>query len=322
MYNKGEPIVASDFNTFRTDVLFVYDVGGVVGDITRNRGYGQIATGGASPIPSVVIGEKVKSVEWEAFRDAAQICSDHQGSSTTFPPDPELAVDEIIEAHEGPTVNPFDIPDSLITIFDRGQEFDAGSVSTFANILNSTRGTPWSNQLQHRFTATLPTVDDARYFFNSGGEIRFRGSRTDGSGTPQNASWTTILTNMGTMIMNYTSTFQSGGGAGWSGSAIGYFDLTTVFQQIAIGVDTSGGAYSAGNSATIEARTTDGPGGANGDTGRQLEFRILYTDGHTNPFADEVDGNISSDIDFQKATAPLTIQTPIFNTSVGLSSGS
>jgi hypothetical protein len=314
-YRQGEPIVATDFDTFRTSLLDVWDVG------SGSKGYGQIDTGGASPIPSVVTTDPVQSAEWEAFRDAAQLCSDHQGSTTTFPPAPELAVDEIIEAHEADDGNAYDINGSLVTINTNSLLFDAGAVSSFPNVLNSTRAVAWANQLQHRFTATLPTVDDARYFFNSGGEIRFRGSRANGSATPQNTSWTLILTNMGTMIMDYTSTFQSGGGVGWTGSAIGYYDLTTVFQQIAIGIDTSGGAYSAGNSATIEARTTDGPGGVNGDTGRQLEFRILYTDGHANPFADEVDGDISSDIDYQKATSPLTIQTPIFLTSIGLAAG-
>ena len=136
-YRQGEPIVASDFNTFRTSVLDVWDVG------FSSNGYGQIDTGGASPIPSVAITDPVQSVEWEAFRDAAQLCSDHQGSSTTFPPAPELAVDEVIEAHEADDGNSFDINSSLVIINANSVFFDALSVSTFPNVLNSTRATPW-----------------------------------------------------------------------------------------------------------------------------------------------------------------------------------
>ncbi len=125
---------------------------------------------------------------------------------------------------------------------------------------------------------------------------------------------------MGTVVMNSTTTFQTGGGAGWSFASIGYFDLTTAFQQIATGIDPAGGSYSS-NEARIDARTTDGPTGGNGDTGRNLEFRIRYFDNHVNAFFDTVDGTITSDIDYQIATSPLTIQTPIFATSVSLTAG-
>ena len=314
-YRQGELILATDFNTFRTDVLSIWDVG------TGNRGYGQIDTGGASAIPLATLGADVGSVEWEAFRLAAQTCSDHQGSSTTFPPVSVLQVDDNIVAHEADDGNAFDINSSLVTIDSNRKLFDAGSVSVFVNALNSTRASSWNNTLQHRFTAVLPTVDDARYFFNSGGQIRIRGSRSGGSASDQNASWTEILTNMGTIIFDENNTFQSGGGAGWSTTGVGYFDLTTSFQQIASGVDTTGGSY-ATSEARLEARTLDGPGGAFGDTGRQLEFRVRYFDNHTNGFDDNVNGTITSDIDYQLATSPLTIQTPVFASSIVLNDGS
>lgn len=323
-YRQGEIITAVDINTFREDTLTVYDVG------FADAGYGQIDAGGQSALPSVVIGETVKSAEWEAMRAAAQTCADHQGSTVFLPPAPELAVGEIVEAHEFLDGNTYDINDSIIFITNSRLNVDASSVTVFSNVLNSTRNTAWMNELQHRFTATFSTVDRARYFFNSGGEIRFRGSRSGGSATPQNDSWTGLLANMGTIYMNYTFTSQLGGGPGWTGSSIGYYDLTTSFQQIAIGVPQDGGyggysgsygGYGGPNRATIEARTTDGPTGPNGDRGRVLEFRILYTDGHTNPFADEVDGTITSDIDYRKATSPLVVDSPIFASSINLTAG-
>jgi len=314
-YRQGEIIVASDFNTFRTDVLNIWDVG------NGDRGYGQIDTGGAPAIPLAVIGTDVGSAEWEAFRSAAQTCSDHHGSTTTFPPTPALAVDADIIAHEADDGNAYDIDGSLATIDTNRLVADAGSVSAITNTLVSTRNTSWNTALQHRFTALLPTVDDARYFFNSGGQIHFRGSRSGGAGTGQNASWTEILTNMGTVYMDSTTTSNFGGAAGWTFASIGYFDLTTSFQEIATGVDTTGGSY-ATNEARIDARTVDGPGGANGDTGRNLEFRIRYRDIHTNPWGDTVNGTIDSRIDYQIATSPLTIQTPIFASSIVLTDGS
>lgn len=314
-YRQGELIVASDFNTFRTDVLAIWDVG------NGDRGYGQIDTGGASPIPLATIGADVESAEWEAFRFAAQTCSDHQGSTTTFPIAPVLAVNADIVAHEADDGNVFDINGSLATIDTNRLVADAGSVSTITNTLVSTRNTSWNTELQHRFTALLPTVDDARYFFNAGGQIRFRGSRSGGAGSGQNASWTEILDNMGTVYMDSATTSSIGGGVGWAFSLLGYYDLTTSFQQIAVGFDTTGGSYNT-NEARIDARTVDGPGGANGDVGRNLEFRIRYRDYHTNPWADSVNGTIDSRIDYQIATSPLTIQPPIFASSIVLTDGS
>ena len=323
-YAKGELIVASDFNTFRTTLLNIYDVG------NGNAGYGQVDAGGQTAIPSVAIGELIKSTEWTLFRNAAQTCSDHQGSVTNFPPASEHAVGEIVEAHEFASGNSFDYDDGLAVITGNRLNIDPSSVTTFSNALNSTRNVVWSVQLQHRFTVTFATVDQARYFFNSGGQIRFRGSRSGGASSGQNMSWSGLLDNMGTFVMDYSFTFQQGGGPGWTGTSIGYYDLTTVFQQIAIGFPQGGGygyyggygGYGSENNVTIEARTVDGPGGANGDNGRQLEFRILYTDGHTSIWFDQVDGTITSDIDYRKATSPLVIASPVFATSVGLSAGS
>lgn len=312
-YRQGEVILASDFNTFRTSLLAVWDVG------NGDTGYGQIDTGGASAIPAAVIGADVTNAEWEAFRDAAQLCSDHQGSVTTFPPASELLTGQPIEAHDPLDGNAYDIGGSLTTITTNRLNVDGGSTTLFSNIINSTRSTAWNTSLEHRFTAVLPTVDDARYFFNSGGQIRMRGSRSGGSATSQNTNWTNLLTNMGTINLRANDTTQTGGGGSWTVQPIGYFDLTTSFQVIASGFGT--GNYAA-NTVDVRARTLDGPTGPNGDTGRQIEISVRYRDLHTNGFFDSVNGTITSDIDYQIATSPLTIQTPIFASSILLTAGS
>jgi len=294
-------------------LLDVWDVG------NGSLGYGQIDTGGASAIPLASVGADVTSAEWEAFRAAAQTCSDHQGSITSFPPASVLETDDVIVAHDPLDGDLYDIGGSLSTITTNSLLYDGGSVTVFSNVLNSTRSTAWDAALQHRFTALFPTVDDARYFFNSGGQIRMRGSRSGGSATPQNTSWTTLLSDMGTIVLGYTGTTQIGGGGTWVTYPIGYYDLTTSFQTIAEGTGT--GSYSA-NDVDIRARMVDGPTGPNGDVGRNLEISIRYRDTHSNPFADNVDGTITSDIDYQKATSPLTIQSPVFASSIVLTDGS
>ena len=46
---------------------------------------------------------------------------------------------------------------------------------------------------------TFVSADAARYFFNSGGKIRFSSSRTRGSSTSQNNAWTNVLNSAGTI---------------------------------------------------------------------------------------------------------------------------
>ena len=328
-YRQGEYILASDFMGFRSTASFLWNVGGMVlGASNGNVGYGQEDFAGDPGIPFVVIGELIKNAEWEALRNVMQTMQDHQGGTgTAIPPAGEFAVGELVEAHDFLDGNAYDIDGSLVALSQNRLQVSGGATTVFSNVLNSTRNTAWSNQLTHRFRATFAQVDYARYFFNSGGQMRIRGSRSGGSATPQNASWTNMLANMGTLIMDEGTFFQSGGGPGWTiNLALGYYDLSTSFQTLATGLPDGGGygGYGGypGNSITVEARSLDGPGGPNADNGRIIEFRVRYIDAHTNVFADSVDGTITSDVDHRKATAHLTIPDPVWSTTVSLTAGS
>lgn len=306
-------IEAVDFNTFRADLLQVYDVG------SGDTGYGQIAngtdlTGISGPI---AVNDVIQSVEWTEFLNVADTCTTHQGSATTFPPITLVEVNDVVQAHESdpPTSDAFDIDGSLVTLSTNRLTAAGGSTTLFSNVLNSTRAVAWSTQLVHQFRVTFAVVDDARYFFNSGGELRFRGSRSGGAGSAQNASWTALL---GNWIPTFNHTLTTAPTTG-TGSAIGYYDLALGFQTLATLTDV--GSYGL-NTVTLQGRTVDGPGGVNGDNGRILEFRVEYTDGHTNVFDDVVDGTITSDIDKLQATGSLTVNSPVFATNISLTAGS
>ena len=313
---------AADFNGFANDLNDVYDVG--FGD----SGYGQVDAGGQPAVPNVSADQIVggdggtAAGEWGLFLDAAEVCRSHQGSVTTFPPNSLVDPADVVQAHEAapPTSDAFDIDGSIVILETNRLTADAGSVTLFSNALQDSRNTSWSNQLLHIFTMTFATVDQARYFFNSGGEVRIRGARNAGDATTQNQDWTDLLIAMGTIAMNFEETTTTGSA---TVASIGYFDLTTSFQQISTRAGT--GAYSS-NDATIFARTQDGPSGPNGDRGRILEFRVEYNDDHSNVFADVVNGLITSEVDILKATAPLTIEpavpSTILATTTALSAGS
>lgn len=116
---------------------------------------------------------------------------------------------------------------------------------------NSVRTTSYSNTINAVFTYSFSDFNDARYFFNSGGSLDLNGTISgystgwgyDGQGI--NA----ILTTMGTISMNYTITTQSGSGG--VTTSLGFYDLTTSYQQIFSQAGT--GAYS-NATVTLQAK--------------------------------------------------------------------
>jgi len=107
---------------------------------------------------------------------------------------------------------------------------------------NSVRTTDYSAMIDCIFSYTQASFTKQRHFWNSGGAINVSGTITgystgegfDGAGINE------ILTDMGTVTMNYTETTQSGSGG--TTTSIGYYDLTTSYQLIFS--QTGTGAYS------------------------------------------------------------------------------
>ena len=306
VYVQGGLIEATDFNAFQVQVLSVYGIG--FGD----SGYGQTSI--ALPTVSGGLIELIKSVEWTNMRNILEVCGNHQDSGISLPTIGEVAVAALIQAHPPATG---DIPSAISTIINQRLAYANAAVTLFVDELVSTRSTSWGDTttpiISHTFQATFPSVDDARYFFNSGGQIRIRGSLSGGSSTPQNDSWIDLLNDMGSVVFAGDTTTTTNQGVG---SLIGYYQLTSVNQLIYVITPSAGYLY---DTTTIEvyARTVDGPTGANGDNGSIIEFTVNYDDTSTST-SDVVDGTISSNVDMQRATAFLTINAPVFSTITGL----
>ena len=150
-----------------------------------------------------------------------------------------------------------------------------------------------------------------------------RATRTGGSGTTQDLAWNNLLSSMGTVVFEFDDT-DNGGGAG-TGTAIGYYDLTTSFQQVYSITSAQAGGASAydSNRIIIQARSTAGPVGPD-DKGSQLEFRIDYQDIHVGGgFFDQVSGTFRSFVDLREGDVFLTDPDPsTFRTGLPLTTTS
>lgn len=170
--------------------------------------------------------------------------------------------------------------------------------ATRENLVNTvTRTTAWNGVLTQTITVTFDDTSAIRYYFNSGSRIEFSSSRTGGTAGDKNTSWTTLLTNMGTIYFNRTDTTCTGTG---TTSSIGWADLTTSDQTIFI-KDVSGTTY-APNRYQIKAKL--------GATANVIIFTIEWRDDSvdsppTNPpyYIDEnVNGTLTSLVQVYRAS--------------------
>lgn len=181
-------------------------------------------------------------------------------------------------------------------------------------LVTGTRTTGWNSTVTHVVTITGATGGDGsaanlRYFFNAGGSIRVSASRTGGTaGSAKNAAWDQMFSQMGEFVMNYTQTTFTGSSA--TGSAIGWYDLTTTDQQIA-SKTAPAGTYSSNLYRILARRSADSS---------QLILTIEFQDNAgPNPNIDElVDGTLSSIIQQNRPSGTnVSVLTPTATNTSG-----
>ena len=125
-------------------------------------------------------------------------------------------------------------------------------------------------------TITFASADQARYFFNAGGQINFiTTSMTNGDASGRSADLCTLA---GTNLANITAIRATtnggrsgtGGTANTNNTALGYYSLTTSAQNIS-NINSTGYAYT-GDYVTVAIRS-NGVQGSNADKGT-----IVYLD--------------------------------------------
>ena len=174
----------------------------------------------------------------------------------------------------------------------------AGSQSIVAAKASQTYSTPWAVQAQATLTVTFGDANQGRYFFNSGGKIRFTSTLVGAVSTAQVNAWVDFLNSVGTQ----------GFGAD-TDPAVNYYTMTNSYQTYYQNFLSS--SYSA-NSYKLEARTNV----SNNSTGTatQLEIRVTLLDSYVDPDvpfpishppADVVNGTLTIAVSELKASGQL-----------------
>lgn len=248
---SGSNIEDTDYNTIQDKAQLLMGTG------SGSRGYGQTVQS-----TDVFQGNLITKAQWDLLKYDIINIKLHQDG--TLPPVVNVNFgDPIGYGASAPNTN-YDIilNDAIAKRF-----LVASSQSIVAAKASQTYSTPWSTQAQATLTVTFANANEGRYFFNSGGKIRFTTSLLGASSTPQITAWVNFLSSVGTVSFGADTD-----------PAVNYYTLTNSYQTYYQSFLSS--SYSA-NSYKLEARSNV----ANNSTGTatQIELRVSLLDSYIDP---------------------------------------
>lgn len=274
----GLIIEAVDYNTIRTKII------GIMGTGAGQSGYGQTLLSSA-----VAFGNTVTKAQWDNLRFDIFNARLHQdGVSPTIV---NAVSGQPVRFGAGHPNNQYNTQaDSAIA-----NKFAIGTGQfVVESATSAARSTAWNSACTATVTVTFATADQARHFFNSGSKVRCASSRTGGTASPQNSSWSNILDTAGTVAF------------GGNTAVLNFYNLTNSYQTFFN--LTSSAPYSA-NQYRIEVVSNIADNSVGGAT--VLTFRVTYTDTYTysgsgSPsFPDNIDGTLTLTVDELRASGTL-----------------
>ena len=287
-YQTGDTILEAHYNDFVTNGGTVPDnsatytgIIDIIGTGTGDTGWGQSVTSLTTPIA----GDSITALEWETFRAKLALAGTHTGQTLTS--HSAITAGNTIAILAALETDLQTITDNRTTIAPALQQ-DHSTLT-----ITSTRTSTWAGNagpqvIDMEVDITFAGGNEARFFFNTGGEIRITPTLDiPASPNSKESDWQAFLANgIGTLKIaaNASTRTASGETLTTDGLALGYYDLTAAFQTIIqINSDLAGDYTS--NYCIIEAKTdgTDAVDGL-GNTGKIITVKITYNDASLDEF--------------------------------------
>lgn len=290
----GEIITAARYNLIQSKVE------SVLGNGSANYGYGQtLQSRQVSQVTNIV-----NASDMQKLRTDVNKCLVHQtnvSTSITQVNTQEDITDAVYVEYEN-VAN---------TVFANHLDFDINQMTAPESKITSRRTALWGGagdpqMIRHEFTVTFNDSDHRRHFFNSGGEIRVRGTLSSGSGA-KFTEWQSMLTALGIVKINHNTTTADSG----TGFALGAYDLTGSYQTL--WTKGGSGVYS-DNLITIKGKASN----------TVVTISIEMFDGDpvdpgdgTSGIDERVNGILTSIVEQQRATGNFVeVDTPVYATTI------
>lgn len=286
-YTSGSIIQATDYTNlsgvinnitpYADEASCALKVSALFGVGYGSYGYGQAPFVLGTP----VAGSPITSADWTNMVRSLLSMAQHTGISLTTAPISNLPLETWLATNQTVAVDNQQItPLPPLVSYDWASAISAIQAARLSVDLTkmveepevtSVRSTIWSSTIQHEFVGTFPTQDSARFFFNSGGQIRLSANISYTGADALTLDWQTLCTNIGTVCMGYTSTTRTGSTG--TGSSLGYYDLTTTYTTIFTAASTVNPTNTIEVQAKVNSITS-----VNGGNGNEIYFRFVFTD--------------------------------------------
>lgn len=283
----GDLISATDYNNIRVKIFNIMGTG------SSSSGYGQTTNASAS----LNQGQTVTKAQWDNLRYDIYNAIVHQTGSA-----PIITIvndgDVIRYGTSHPNFQYNTLADQAVS-----NKFDLGTGQFITESIGSvTRNTDWANAVTSAVQINFTDNNACRYFFNSGGKIRFSSSRSGGVGSLQDQRWSSLLTGAGQPFFAGNSSQYPSSGGNATYNNIGYWQLTTSDQQV--WSFTASSPYTA-NTWSLTARLLSGTT----DTATSVILTVRWTDNYADPGppapGDLVTGDLSLSVDQVRARGAL-----------------
>jgi len=295
----GLPISSADYNTIQSEINSTLGVG------SGNRGYGQTVTSASVAANNLITAQHLINLKTDLDK-----ISFHQTDTASTAP--TISQGGLITASNWNSyyTQAIDLSSSALRYRIFGVATESPLItnqSTWTLDVVTSEVTNWNGNKTHSITVDFGTENAARYFFNTGGEIRIVPRHRDELGTlTKGGRWKSMFTFLGargvriganaTTAPTSTTTYNATTYVG------GYYQLTSTMQKVYDIIDT--GTYS-GNDFTVNARVSSPL--------RYLYIDCLFRDdGNYGARDDEfVEGTTTSSVGIFRATGSyVTVALP------------
>lgn len=222
--------IQKDFDILAADLLALENRAlNVLGTGSNTYGYGQIFN------PVGRQGQDIEVSHLNLLRDMLNNARMHQlGNDTGFGaslPVPVRLTDitaSLVSAYQA----------AITTIENNRMTYGAASMSVTGRLASLTRSQRWgpAQTIVGGMDVRWPTDDEARWFFNSGGEIRLNFGHPS-TGTRQDRAWNRTLSRIGTIRFRAQSTIADANQVGAPVASAGYYTIsgqTAIYNGAAI----------------------------------------------------------------------------------------
>jgi hypothetical protein len=261
----GSTLLGAATSTSSSNINSVWSTGNGKG------GYGQTA------LASVASNGTLLASQWASLINTVSAVASHQGTAITAITAPTTG---------SPVLHYSSLPTNITNVYN-GRNNAAAQGST--SVTNTVNSSTWFNAITFTQTVTFASGDAARYFFNSGGQLKLTCSHANTT-AGINLLFNQLCSNVGTVVqsapssgavtisgVSYNGVTKIGGGgnAPTVSTNSGYYAMTvsnaTIFTQTA---STGPSGYL---STFIRAiAKSNGTQGSNGDTGSIITIYTIW----------------------------------------------